>query len=35
MLGHQEISTTLIYIEQTLEAKRRAQDTLSQKLGLA
>jgi len=35
MLGHKQITTTMIYVEQTLEAKRRAQDTLSQKLGLA
>lgn len=35
MLGHKSISTTMIYVEQSLDAKRRAQDTLSQKLGLA
>ena len=35
MLGHKDITTTMIYVEQTLEAKRRAQDSLSQKLGLA
>lgn len=35
MLGHKCVTTTMIYIETSLEAKRRAQDTLSQKLGLA
>ena len=35
MLGHQNLATTLIYIEGTLEMKRRAQDNLSVKLGLA
>lgn len=35
MLGHKSITTTLIYVEQSLEARRRAQDALSQKLGLA
>jgi integrase len=35
MLGHKNIATTMIYVETSLEAKRRAQDTLSQKLGLA
>jgi integrase len=34
-LGHQSVETTMIYVETSLEAKRRAQDTLSQKLGLA
>jgi integrase len=33
MLGHKSITTTMIYIEQSLESKRKAQDTLSQKLG--
>lgn len=35
MLGHKNIATTMIYVETSLDAKRRAQDTLSQKLGLA
>lgn len=35
MLGHKNITTTMIYIETSLEAKRKAQDTLSLKLGLA
>lgn len=35
MLGHKQITTTMIYVEQSLGAKRRAQDALSQKLGLA
>lgn len=35
MLGHKNIQTTMIYVEQSLESKRKAQDTLSQKLGLA
>lgn len=35
MLGHKSVTTTMIYIEQSLENKRRAQDALSQKLGLA
>ena len=35
MLGHKCITTTMIYIETSLEAKRKAQDALSQKLGLA
>jgi len=35
MLGHKNIQTTMIYVETSLEAKRRAQDALSQKLGLA
>jgi integrase len=35
MLGHKNITTTMIYVEQTLEAKRRAQDSLSKQLGLA
>ena len=34
-LGHKSITTTMLYVEQSLENKRRAQDTLSQKLGLA
>ena len=35
MLGHKDIATTMIYVETSMDAKRRAQDTLSQKLGLA
>lgn len=35
LLGHKQIQTTMIYIEQSLENKRKAQDALSQKLGLA
>lgn len=35
MLGHKNVQTTMIYVETSLDAKRRAQDTLSQKLGLA
>lgn len=35
MMGHKSITTTMIYIEQTLESKRKAQDNLTQKLGLA
>jgi integrase len=35
MLGHKNIATTMIYIETSLESKRRSQDALSQRLGLA
>jgi len=35
MLGHRSIVTTMIYVENSLEAQCRAQDNLSQKLGLA
>lgn len=35
MLGHKNIATTMIYVETSLDARRKAQDTLSQKLGLA
>ncbi len=35
MLGHKSITTTMIYIETSLDAKRQAQEALSQKLGLA
>jgi integrase len=35
MLGHKNIATTMIYVETSLEAKRRAQDALGLKLGLA
>jgi len=34
MLGHKNIQTTMIYVEQSLETKRRAQDNLSHQLGL-
>ena len=35
MLGHKDITTTMVYLETSMEAKRKAQDALSQKLGLA
>ncbi len=35
MLGHKNITTTMIYVETSLDAKRRAQDTLSLRLGFA
>lgn len=35
MLGHKSVTTTMLYVEQTLEAKRKAQDALSRQLGLA
>ena len=35
MCGHASVETTMIYVETSLEAKRKAQDVLSQKLGLA
>lgn len=35
MLGHRSVATTQLYIETSLDTKRRAQDNLSQKLGLA
>jgi integrase len=35
MLGHKNIATTMIYVETSLDAKRKAQDALSQKLRLA
>jgi integrase len=35
MLGHKCITTKMIYIETSLDAKWRAQDALSLKLGLA
>ena len=35
MLGHKNIQTTMIYIETSLDAKRKSQDALSLKLGLA
>lgn len=34
MLGHKDITTTMIYVEQSLGAKRKAQDALSRQLGL-
>ncbi len=35
MLGHKNITTTMVYIESDLESKRRAQDALSDKFGIA
>jgi len=35
MLGHRCIQTTMIYVEQSLENKRRAQDAMSQRLGFS
>ena len=35
MLGHKNIATTLLYVETSLDAKRKFQDNLSQKLGLS
>lgn len=35
LLGHKNIATTMIYVETSLEAKRHAQDVLSQSLGFA
>jgi len=34
-LGHKSVTTTMLYIEQSLENKRKAQDALSRRLGLA
>jgi integrase/recombinase XerC len=34
MLGHKDLATTMIYVETSLAAKRKAQDSLSKKLGL-
>lgn len=34
-LGHKAVTTTMLYVEQTLEGRRRAQDTLSKQLGFA
>jgi integrase len=34
MLGHKSIQTTMLYVEQSLDAKRKAQDDLSLRLGL-
>jgi integrase len=35
MMGHSSPVLTLLYIQQSSDAKRQAQDALSQKLGLA
>jgi integrase len=35
MMGHKDIATTMIYVETSLASKRRSQDALSLKLGLA
>jgi len=35
MLGHKNIQTTMIYVETGLVAKRKSQDVLSKRLGLA
>ncbi|WP_306599191.1 tyrosine-type recombinase/integrase [Geothrix sp. 21YS21S-2] len=35
MLGHKNVTTTMIYVETSLGAKRKAQDELGKKLGLA
>lgn len=35
LMGHKDYKTLWGYIEQSLDARRKAQDTLSQKLGLA
>ncbi|MFN7958730.1 MAG: site-specific integrase [Holophagaceae bacterium] len=35
MLGHRCIQTTMIYVEQSLENKRRAQDAMSHRLGFS
>ncbi|WP_243324335.1 tyrosine-type recombinase/integrase [Geothrix sp. SG200] len=35
MLGHKNVSTTMIYVETNLLAKRKAQEVLEQRLGLA
>ena len=35
MLGPKNVQTTMMYVETSLDAKRRAQDALSQKLRLA
>jgi integrase len=35
MLGHKNILTTMLYVETSLDAKRKAQDALTQRLGLA
>lgn len=33
MLGHRSVQTTMLYVETSLDAKRKAQDALSQRLG--
>lgn len=33
MLGHKNVATTMIYVETSLDAKRRSQDALSERLG--
>lgn len=35
MMGHKSLGTTMVYVETTLEAKRKAQDALGRQLGLA
>ncbi len=35
MMGHRSISTTMIYVEQSLENRRKAQDILSRRLKLS
>ena len=35
LLGHKNVATTMIYVETSMESKRRAQDALGLKLGLA
>jgi integrase/recombinase XerC len=35
LMGHKSVTTTMIYIEQSMDARRTAQDTLSQRLGLS
>jgi integrase len=34
MLGHKNVQTTMIYVETSLDARRRSQDNLSRRLGL-
>lgn len=34
MLGNLSITTTMIYLEQSLENKRRVQDSMGRRLGL-
>jgi len=35
LMGHKDVKTTMIYVETSMASKRRAQDALSLKLGLA
>ncbi len=35
LLGHRSVTTTMIYVEQSMANKRKAQDALSKQLGLA